>query len=71
MLEALNVNWSAFTPSYLLALDDQILPHQFLKLCSKSYLGENEKLRPDLDPLLSPGIASKEVFFLKKLQIFL
>lgn len=67
LIEALNVNWRAFTPSYLLALDDQILPHQFLKLCSKSYLGENEKLRPDLDPLLSPGIASKEVFLKKKL----
>jgi len=61
ILLALNLNATQFTPSYLLALDDQILPHTFLKLCSNSYAGNKETARPDIDPLLSPSIASNEV----------
>jgi hormone-sensitive lipase len=30
---ALNLNVKFFTPSLLLALEDNILPHTFLKLC--------------------------------------
>lgn len=59
----MNLNWQKFTPSYLLSLDDQILPHTFLKLCVKSYLGESKNVRPDLDPLVSPSIASDEVIY--------
>lgn len=52
-----------FTPSALLSLDDQIMPHTFIKLSINSYLGNNNKLRPDLDPYISPLIASDEVIY--------
>ena len=37
-----------------------MLPHTFLKLCLEAYLGK-EELRPDIDPLLSPSLASDEI----------
>jgi hormone-sensitive lipase len=36
---ALNLNLLTYTPSFLTALNDMILPHTFLKVCAKSYLG--------------------------------
>jgi hormone-sensitive lipase len=38
---ALNLNIHNYSPSLLLALDDQILPHTFLKICLNSYV-END-----------------------------
>jgi hormone-sensitive lipase len=40
---ALNINKHYFTPSFLLALDDPILPYPFLKMCINSYIGKQEK----------------------------
>lgn len=54
------VPWK-FSPSFLLSLDDQILPHMFLKLCIKAYLNEGLHCSPEKDPLLSPGLASDEI----------
>lgn len=35
-----NLDLSAFTPSYFLALEDLILPHMFLKLTLNAYLSD-------------------------------
>ena len=40
-----------FSPSYLLALDDLILHHTFLKLCSEMYVGEWDRRDKYLSPL--------------------
>ena len=37
----MNLCFQSFTPSFLYALDDLILPHTFLKLCLKSYIKDN------------------------------
>jgi acetyl esterase/lipase len=37
-----------------------ILPHTFLKLCLKAYL-RDERLKADVDPLISPILTSMEV----------
>lgn len=37
---ALNLNLLTYTPSFLTALNDMILPHTFLKVCAKSYLAQ-------------------------------
>ncbi|EAR88616.3 hypothetical protein TTHERM_00185900 (macronuclear) [Tetrahymena thermophila SB210] len=58
---ALNLNLRYFTPSFLLALDDQILPHTFLKMCLDSYVPEQIGLRPESDPFISPIYASDEL----------
>ena len=50
-----------FTPSVLLTLEDEIIPHSILKLCINSYIN-NENWDPKTDPFLSPIIASDEVF---------
>jgi acetyl esterase/lipase len=47
-----------FTPSYLLALDDPILPYPFLRMCLESYIGDIAD--PD-HPYISPINASDEV----------
>lgn len=36
---ALNLNFKNYTPSLLTSLNDMILPHTFLKICLKAYLG--------------------------------
>lgn len=56
---------NSFTPSYLIALHDQILPHSVLKLIPGAYIPEGGK--PKEDPLLSPLYASDEV----NLRLFL
>lgn len=63
MKKALDLRSGRFTPSFLLSLDDQIMPHTFIKLSINSYLGNNNKLRPDIDPYISPLLADEEVFF--------
>jgi hormone-sensitive lipase len=60
---ALSVSKSIFTPSLLLAMDDPILPHPFLKMCIESYVGNNPTNNPLCDPhtpLISPVFASDE-----------
>ena len=60
---ALNLNLKSFTPSYLLALENQILPHMFLKMCLDSYVDKTEPLfNPATDPFLSPIYSSNEVY---------
>ncbi len=56
---ALNLSLQRIFPSYLLALDDQLLPYNLLKLCLKAYVPEDFK--PDVDPLLSPVTADDEI----------
>lgn len=56
---ALRVDLNAFTPSYLIALHDHILPHSVLKLIPGAYIPEGG--RPKEDPLLSPIYASDEL----------
>lgn len=56
---ALNLNRKVYTPSYIRALDDQILPHTFLKICVNSYVAPESD--PSLDPFLSPSQASDEL----------
>jgi len=62
---ALSVCKSTFTPSLLLAMDDPILPHPFLKMCIESYVGGNDTNNPLCDPqtspYISPAIASDAV----------
>ena len=45
----------------MLALDDQIVPYTFLKMCLESYLSD-PRSRPELDPFISPAVASDEVY---------
>jgi hormone-sensitive lipase len=54
----LNLSRNNFTPSYLLALDDPILPYPFLRMCLESYIGDIAD--PD-HPYISPINASDEV----------
>lgn len=60
---ALNLNLERFTPSHLISLSDVILSHKLLKLCSDAYSKQNGeiKLRPDIDPFLSPSYISDEI----------
>ena len=58
---ALNLNTKIFSPSLMLALDDQIVPYTFLKMCLESYLSD-PRSRPELDPFISPAVASDEVY---------
>lgn len=57
----LNSNTKSFSPSYLKAFNDVVLQYTFIKLCLKSYVND-PRLRPDIDPTLSPLILSDEVF---------
>jgi len=68
-LLALNLNLKYFTPSLLLALDDQILPHAFLKMCLDSYVPEALGLKPESDPFISPTYACDEVNFHSKILL--
>jgi len=56
---ALNLHIQRVFPSYLLALEDQLLPYNLLKLCLKAYVPDD--LKPDIDPLLSPVAADDEI----------
>ena len=47
-----------FTPSFIRALDDMVVPHTFLKLCLKSYLGDTTT--EVKNPYVSPLYASDE-----------
>ncbi len=62
---ALNLNTKVFSPSLLLALDDQIVPYTFLKMCLESYLLDSNS-KPDMDPFISPAVASDEVIHKEK-----
>lgn len=42
---ALNLNIATYTPSFLTALNDMILPHTFLKICLSAYL-QDQRCRP-------------------------
>lgn len=64
---ALNLSVKCFSPSLLIALDDQIVPFTFLKMCLKLYLSD-PKCKPEVDPFISPILASEEVI-LKKIII--
>jgi len=61
----LNTSNKGFTPSYLKAFTDVVLQHTFLKLCLNSYVAD-PRLKPDIDPYLSPRMASDEVQIKKK-----
>lgn len=61
---ALNLSTKCFSPSLLFALDDQIVPFTFLKMCLKLYLSD-ERCQPEIDPFISPILASDEVFLNK------
>ena len=56
---ALNLSFTDFTPSTLLALDDPILPFPFLKMCLESYVGKNVDIAQH--PYLSPLKASDDI----------
>ena len=57
---ALNLDPSSFTPSLLLAINDQIVPYSFLKMCLQLYM-KDEECNPKKDPYLSPILLSEEV----------
>jgi len=58
---ALNLNFHLYTPSLLIALDDQVLPHTFLKICLESYVGKITNYDSKSDPLISPILVNDEV----------
>lgn len=57
---ALSLDFRCYTPSFLTALNDMILPHTFLKVCLKAYV-QDESINPKTDCFLSPIFASDEV----------
>ena len=65
-LTALNTSNKGFTPSYMKAFVDVVLQHTFLKICLNSYV-KDERLKPEIDPYLSPRMASDEVKTKKKI----
>jgi len=56
---ALHLSTKKFSPSLLLALDDQMIPYSLLKLCMQSYIAKG--FNCDIDPFLSPLMASDEL----------
>jgi len=56
---ALNLSSKIFTPSLLLAIDDQIVPYSLLKFCINSYVPETENA--ETNPFISPIAASDEL----------
>lgn len=60
---ALNLDLKRFTPSHFIALDDPLLSHKVLKICSKAYLEVDGKFKfpPEKDPFISPSYLSDEV----------
>jgi len=57
---ALCLSLKNFSPSFVLTLEDILIPHTFLKMCLDSYLN-GENLDPDTNPLISPLKASRNV----------
>lgn len=55
---AVNLDENAYSPSLLMALEDLLLPHTFLKLCLQSYLQNGEDIR---DPTISPIQIEEEI----------
>lgn len=56
---ALRLDPRVFTPSLLLALDDQLVPYSLLRLCVEAYVPS--EVDPSLDPLLSPINLADEI----------
>jgi len=52
---------SHFNPSYLLTLQDKIIPYHFLRFCLDSYLGDYKK---EDDPFLQPILMDEKVIIL-------
>lgn len=50
---ALSLDVGNFTPSYLIALNDLIVPHTFLKLCLSAYV-QSSDADPSTDYYISP-----------------
>lgn len=57
---ALNLSTKYFSPSLLLAINDQIVPYTFLKMCAELYLS-NDQCFPESDPYISPILCSNSV----------
>jgi hormone-sensitive lipase len=57
---AVNLNKDVFTTSYMLSLEDLIVPHTYLKLCLEAYLQDQTKYA-DSNPYISPIIADDAV----------
>jgi hormone-sensitive lipase len=60
---ALNLDQTSFTPSLLLAINDQIVPYSFLKMCLQLYMKDGE-CDPQNDPYLSPILIPEAVKYL-------
>ena len=61
---AVNLDRNTFNRSVLKSLDDNVLPHSFLKLCLESYI-RDKRLDPTKEIMLSPILAKKKI--MKKL----
>ena len=56
---ALKLEPKAYTPSLMLALEDQLVPYSLLRMCLEAYVPPEAD--PSNDPLLSPIYLSNEV----------
>ena len=56
---ALSLHPKTYSPSYLVAIDDQLLPYSVLKLCIQAYVPEIYKA--EMDPFISPVFAPDEI----------
>ena len=57
---------STLVPSFLLSMDDPVLPAQFLKMCSDSYIRGNKEDGeeigdPDNDYFICPGLTPDSI----------
>jgi len=59
LLLALRLEPRAYSPSLMLALEDQLVPYSLLRLCLQAYIPNGAD--PTRDPLLSPIHLSNEV----------
>jgi hormone-sensitive lipase len=60
---ALSLNMRNYTPSFIYALDDVILPHTFLKKCLESYIPTDLVHTLDKNFFLSPTLTPKDVIY--------
>lgn len=61
---AMSLSKLRFTPSVLLAVDDQLLPYPFLKMCLDSYVGDfipGSDCDPSVNHYLSPCLTKPEI----------
>ena len=61
---ALSLDKYRFSPSFLLGIDDPILPYPFLKMCIESYVGDNQESSfccPSKCQYISPVLVKDEV----------